>query len=44
MNNEIIQRAERLCHAVAGRDLGDTPLYVVRQSTLPDGQFAGRHH
>jgi hypothetical protein len=44
VNNEIIQRAERLCHAVAGRDLGDTPLYVVRQSTLPDGQFAGRHH
>ena len=44
MINEIIQRAERLCYAVAGRDLGDTPLYVVRQSTLPDGQFAGQHH
>ena len=44
MNNEIIQRAERLCYAVAGRDLGDTPLYLVRQSTLPNGQFAGQHH
>jgi hypothetical protein len=44
VNDEIIQRAERLCYAVAGRDLGDTPLYVVRQSTLPDGQFARQHH
>jgi hypothetical protein len=42
--NDCIQRAERLCYAVAGRDLGDTPLYVVRQSTLPAGQFAGQHH
>lgn len=41
---EIIQRAERLCYAVAGRDLGDTPLYLVRQSSLPDGHFAGEHH
>lgn len=44
MNNELIERSQRLCYAVAGRDLGDTPLYLVRQSTLPDGHFAGEHH
>ena len=44
MNNEINQRAERLCYAIAGRDLGDTPLYLVRQSSLPNGHFAGEHH
>lgn len=44
MNNEIIQRAERLCYAVAGRDLGETPLYLVPQSSLPDGHFADGHH
>jgi hypothetical protein len=44
VNNEINQRAERLCYAIAGRDLGDTPLYLVRQSSLPNGHFAGEHH
>lgn len=30
-----IAQAERLCNAIAGRDLGQTPLYVVPQSSLP---------
>ena len=41
---KILADAEALCHAVAGRDLGETPLYVVPQSSLPaecgDGDYA----
>jgi len=32
---KILADAEGLCRAVAGRDLGETPLYVVPQSSLP---------
>ncbi len=32
MNDEIIRRAERLCYAFETCDLGDTPLYLVRQA------------
>lgn len=31
----LCRAAETLCRAVAGRDLGDTPLYIVTQSSLP---------
>jgi hypothetical protein len=39
-----LAKAEALCRAVAGRDLGETPLYIVAQSTLPPGYYAGDHH
>lgn len=32
---KILADAEALCRAVAGRDLGGIPLYLVRQSILP---------
>jgi hypothetical protein len=32
---DLLAEAERLCRAVAPRDLGETPLYVVPQSSLP---------
>lgn len=31
----LLREAEALCRAVAGRDLGTTPLYLVPQSSLP---------
>jgi hypothetical protein len=40
----LLARAEALCHAVAGRDLGGTPLYIVPQSALPAGHYAGDYH
>lgn len=40
----LLARAKWLCHTVATSDLGETPLYVVRQSELPTGTFAGDHH
>lgn len=41
---KILAGAESLCRAVAGRDFGESPLYVVRQSTLPADHYAGLHH
>lgn len=35
--------AEALCRAVAGRDLGEAPLYIVPQSSLPPDCGAGDH-
>ncbi len=40
----LLDRAEALCRAVAGRDLGETPLYIVAQSALPLGYYAGDYH
>jgi hypothetical protein len=34
--NAIISRAESLCRRVAPLDLADTPLYILRQTQLPD--------
>lgn len=36
-----LARAETLCHAVAGHDLGERPLYIVPQSDLPEGFGSG---
>ena len=36
-----LARAEELCHAVASHDLGETPLYIVSQSDLPEGFGSG---
>lgn len=35
--------AETLCQAVAGRDLEQTPLYIVPRSALPPG-YSGDYH
>lgn len=40
----LLARAEALCRVVATRDLGETPLYIVAQSALPPGYYAGDYH
>lgn len=40
----LLARADVLCHQIAGRDLGDTPLYIVPQSLLPAGYYEGAYH
>jgi len=40
---KILADAESLCRAVVGRDLGETPLYIVPQSSLPPDCGAGDH-
>ena len=37
----IFRQAEALCRGIAPDDLGDTPLYIVPQSRLPD-YFGGK--
>lgn len=39
----VLAEAEALCHRVAGRDLGETPLYIVPQSNLPEECGPGDH-
>lgn len=35
MIDAVIERAERLCRTIAGRDLAGAPIYIVCQSQLP---------
>jgi len=39
----LLAKADKLCHAVAGSDLGTAPLYVVPQSSLPVAFGTGDH-
>ena len=39
----LVTRAEALCRTVASRDLGETPLYILPQSSLPPECGAGDH-
>lgn len=36
----VLARAKRLCRQVAGRDLGNAPLYIVPQSQLPNFAYS----